>query len=426
MSVAINLISLSLDDKKKIADDITINVKPPKFNKFAKIKYIYPFEIDDDKNILYCPFAYSRENKFGKKPSFEKFQIDFNGKLRKNQEKIKEEAFEHIRKKGSTIISAYPGCGKTCMSIYIATCLKVKTLIVTHRIVLIKQWKDSIFKFCGNKNKNIVQVVTAKTKQLDPKAFFYIMNATNISKKNVLFFEQIGLVCVDECHLIMAECLSKCMQCLTPRYLIGLSATPYREDGLNKLLDLYFGKEKIHRKLFRKHTVYKVSTKFTPEQKRNPMTGRIDWSNILDQQSDNIDRNNLIIKIVKQHQNRNFLILCKRIKQGEYLIEKLKKEGEDVTSLLGKQQTYNQDSRILIGTSSKAGVGFDHPKLDALLLASDIQSYFIQYLGRVLRRPDVEPIIFDIVDNNSVLKSHYYNRRKIYIKHGGTIHNYEF
>ena len=62
-------------------------------------------------------------------------------------------------------------------------------------------------------------------------------------------------------------------------------------------------------------------------------------------------------------------------------IEKLKKEGEDVTSLLGKQQTYNQDSRILVGTSSKAGVGFDHPKLDALLLASDIQSYFIQYLG---------------------------------------------
>ena len=425
MSIAIDLLSLSLDDKKKIAEDITIHVKPQKFNKFAQTKYIYPFEIDEEKNILYCPFAYSRKNKLGKKIPFEKFNINFNGTLRQNQQKIKDEAFEHIRKKGSTIISAYPGCGKTCMSIYIATCLKVKTLIITHRIVLIKQWKESIFKFCGNENKNIVQVVTPKTVQLDPNAFFYIMNATNIPKKNVAFFQQIGLVCVDECHLIMAESLSKCMQCITPRYIIGLSATPYREDGLNKLLELYFGEEKIHRELFRKHTVYKVVTKFTPEQKKNPLTGKVDWSNILDQQSNNIDRNNLIINIVKKHKTRNFLILCKRIKQGEYLLTKLKEAGESVTSLLGKQQTYNPDSRILVGTSSKAGVGFDHPKLDALLLASDIKAYFIQYLGRVLRKPDTEPIIFDILDDNNILKSHYYYRRKIYMKHGGTIHDYK-
>ena len=425
MSFAISLSSLSLESKKKIAEETTIKIKPSVFTKFASVRYIYPFDVDDNKNTLYCPFAYSKENKLSKRPSFPKLDVDFLGTLRDNQIKIKDEVFEHINKQGSSIISAYPGCGKTCLSIYIATKLKVKTLIITHRIVLIKQWRDSIYKFCGKNNKRIAQILTTKTKQLDPKAFFYIMNATNIPKKPVEFFQSIGFVCVDECHLIMAESLSKCMQRLVPRYVLGLSATPYRKDGLNKLLDLYFGTKKVHRELHRKHAVYKVNTGFTPTVERSPLTGKINWGHILDQQANHPARNQMIIDIIRKHKDRNFLVLCKRIKQGEYLIHKLTELGEDVTSLLGKQQTFDEKSRILVGTSSKAGVGFDHPKLNALILASDIQAYFIQYLGRVLRRPDVEPIVFDLVDNNSTLKSHFYSRRKIYMKHGGTIKKYK-
>ena len=60
-----------------------------------------------------------------------------------------------------------------------------------------------------------------------------------------MFFKDIGVCIIDEIHCIMAEGLSKCTQKILPRYLIGLSATPYREDGLNILLDLYFGEEKI-------------------------------------------------------------------------------------------------------------------------------------------------------------------------------------
>ena len=74
------------------------------------------------------------------------------------------------------------------------------------------------------------------------------------------------------------------------------------------------------------------------------------------------------------------LILIKRIEQGNYLLKRLQEEGENVTSLLGSNQDFDKDARILVGTSSKVGVGFDHPRLDTLLLAADLEAYFIQYL----------------------------------------------
>jgi superfamily II DNA or RNA helicase len=131
----------------------------------------------------------------------------------------------------------------------------------------------------------------------------------------------------------------------------------------------------------------------------------------------------MIINIVSLFPDRVFLILCKRVEQGRDIVRLLENIGEDVTSLIGKQQEYKESSRILVGTSSKAGTGFDHPRLDALILASDIQAYFIQYLGRVLRTQTVIPLIFDIVDKNSILEKHWRTRYRIYKKHGGIVKN---
>ena len=89
--------------------------------------------------------------------------------------------------------------------------------------------------------------------------------------------------------------------------------------------------------------------------------------------------------------------------------------------MIGNQQEYEQKSRILVGTSSKAGTGFDHPRLDAMIFASDIQAYFIQFLGRVLRTQEVVPLIFDIVDKNPILDKHFKVRQAVYLEHGGSV-----
>ena len=113
--------------------------------------------------------------------------------------------------------------------------------------------------------------------------------------------------------------------------------------------------------------------------------------------------------------------MVKRVEHGQYIKDCLEKLGEKVTSLLGKQQEFDKEARILIGTNSKIGTGFDHPRLDTLLAAADMVSYYIQFIGRVMRRKDVEPIIFDLVDNHPTLKKHFEKRSNVYSKHGGEI-----
>ena len=418
MSRKIHIDSVPLDVREQITNDLQVKIEGSSFVYNSQPKYIYPIDVGDE--YAYIPFSYGFICSGGPFPvpdrdTFSKIGCKFDGSLRCEQKLIKDECISHLNNYGSTVISAFPGAGKTCISIYISTKIKLKTLIITHRIVLIKQWEQALTKFCPTAK---YQVLTAKCQMDD--CDFYIMNATNVPKQTIDYYKDIGFLIVDEIHLIMAEGLSKCMQKIVPRYVLGLSATPYREDGLNILLDLYFGTRRIYRKLFRDHTVYKITTDFVPtvELAKN---GRLNWGVILDSQSNCLSRNEMIIRLVKYFPNRVFLILCKRVMQGHYLVNRLKEEGEDVTSLIGKQQEYEQNSRILVGTASKTGTGFDHPRLDAMILASDIQAYWIQYLGRVLRTEQVVPLIFDIVDKNTILDKHFKVRRATYLEHGGKV-----
>ena len=421
MSLKILINDLTDNEREKISNDLKIKLEGSSFIVNTKPKYLYPLDVTED--YVYIPYAYGNTCLEGvynlpKKSTFPKTNVNFVGELRPIQEEIKDEAIDHLNKYGSTIIAAFCGVGKTSMAIYISTKIGLRTLVITHRIVLIKQWKEAILKFCPGAD---VQILDSMVKKKD--CDFYIMNASNVSKHDRDYYKDIAFIIVDEAHLIMAEGLSKCMQKLVPRYVLGLSATPYREDGLNILLDLYFGKNKIYRKLHREHDSYKLKTSFIPTVELSS-NGKINWNILLDSQSLDTKRNEMIIKLVKFFSDRIILILCKRVEQGDYIVTRLKEEGEDVTSLIGKQQEYEKKSRILVGTTGKCSVGFDHAKLDTLILASDIQAYFIQVLGRIMRSQDGKPIVIDIVDDNPILERHYKIRRAVYIENGGKIRDF--
>lgn len=415
MSRKIDLSKYTDEELEIMSKKLTINPEKSKYS-FKAPDPIYTFEVVE--NEAYIPFSYDLSLPIPLQKSFSEKKVFFEGKLREEQKEVKNEAISILNKNKSVIISSYTGFGKTLLAIYLATRIGLPTLILCHRLVLIEQWKKSIQKFCPEAS---IEIITAKSKKIE--ADFYIINASTVAKRDREFFKDIGLVIVDELHVIMAKNMSQSMKYFTPRYVIGLSATPYRNDGLDDLIDLYFGKEKIYRKLHRKHIVYRLSTKYEPDVKTNVL-GKIDWGSVIDSISENEERNELIIRIVKFFSKRNFLILCKRVKQAKKIYERLIEEKEDVTSLIGKQQEYNTESRILVGIAQKMGVGFDHPKLDTLLLATDIQDYFLQYLGRVFRTQSGEPWIFDIVDKFGLLQKHFLERKKIYLEHGGILKDF--
>jgi superfamily II DNA or RNA helicase len=418
MSIKIIIDHLTEEQRIKIDKELSIRLEPTKY--INSVRYMYPHKVTDTEAII--PFAFAVKELGIKRPvrkETSKIIVKFEGELRDEQKVLKAEAIEILNKTGSVIISAYASFGKTICSISIATSIKLKTLIVVNKIILMEQWKLSILKFCPDAK---VQLLTTKS-DFDDECDFYIINGMNIVKKPKSFFENIGLVIVDELHQLISEKLSAFMNHLHPRYIIGLSATAYRNDQMNMLIPLYYGNNKIVREIWHKHIVYKVNTEI-PIKGELGENGKVNWGSVLDGQAENEERNDLIVNIVKHFKDRNFLILVKRVKQGKILVKKLTEIGEYVTSLLGNSQVFDKEARILVATSQKCSTGFDHPKLDSLLLAVDCRDYFTQALFRVFRRRDIEPIIFDILDSNPILFRHYLDRREIYLKHGGIIQDF--
>lgn len=438
MSVKINIKQLSNEFRKKVAKDLEITIKPKKtfgmFDKNKPPKTIYPFLIKGENVML--PFSYSlhslKEEKNEKKEEkgenidyrperkeVENINVKFTGNLRPHQKQVKDEAIKILNQTSSVILSLYPGYGKTCMSIYLASKIGMKTCIIVHRINLIDQWKESIDNFCPGAKTQILSAKSIRDKDAD----FYIINAINTEKLSDDFFKGIGLLIVDELHTIVSDVLSRSLFCIQPRFLIGLSATPYRSDGLDIVIDLFFGKNKIIKELKRKHIVHKIETGFVPDVKTD-MNGKIIWNSVLESQAMDEQRNQIIIDIILKFKDRNFLILCKRVSQAKYLQQKLLDLDQTVTTLVGSNNSFDKTSRILIATVQKAGVGFSHDILNSLIIASDMEEYFVQYLGRVIRTEDGTPFVFDLVDDHPTLKRHFNARKKIYNEAGGEIIKY--
>lgn len=381
-------------------------------------KHVYPFALSQDKTILHLPFSYATKNlnvRRKNRSDFPSVNVTFEGSLRPEQKEIRKEIISNLNKCGSTIVSAYTGFGKTVTACNIACALRFKTLIIVNKIILISQWEQSIKNLCPDATISIL-----KPKKPIFDSDFYIVNATNVEKIDIDMLNNIGFVIVDEAHLIMAEQLSKSLLYVSPRYLLALTATPYRPDGLNKLLEFYFGTHKIIRKMVRDHIVFKINTNITPPIERT-ITGRLDWNAILNYQAESTKRNEMIVKIIQGLPSRYFLVLVKRVMQGNILVNMLSEVGISTTSLLGKSQTYDPEAKVLIGTNSKVGTGFDHPKLNTLILAADVEEYYVQYMGRIFRTKEGTPIIFDMVDNNPTLEKHFKTRYEAYKDAGGRL-----
>jgi superfamily II DNA or RNA helicase len=420
MSLKYNIDNISYNKRKQIHTDLKFesNISGKGISKI-----IFPYEIIKDD--IYLPFYFGNNIIKIKRPErniFSQENIKFKGKLREEQEEVKKETINNLNKFGTSILSLYVGGGKTITSINIACSIKLKTLIIVNKIVLINQWRDSINQFCENVN---ICILNSKTPELDMDCQFYIINAINIEKLGHNFFKDIGFCILDETHTLLSSVLYKSLFYIQPRYLLALSATAYRLDGYNELFDFFFGNKIVLRDLNREHTVYKINTKIDIEIETDA-EGRVLWNNILNKQSQHKERNLLIIDIIKMYKDRTFLVLCKRIEQAQLLYDLLLDNNESVDHLIGTKQEFDKNVRVLIGITSKVGCGFDWPKLDAMILAADIESFFIQTLGRIFRKKDTIPIVFDLVDNNFVLIKHFKSREEIYKKCGGKIQIFKF
>lgn len=420
MSVLVPLPTLDMKARREINKSCTVKEKADPKALYRNVKEVSAYGVDNDRLSVPFQWGMKQYSKYRKtRGELGASRARFTGTLRPEQLVIQKEATEYLNKQGSILIAVYPGGGKTITSLSICGRIGLKTMILVNRLVLVEQWKRSIETFFDKETR--VQFLDARD-IVDPDADFYIMNAINVPKRSPDDFRSVGTVVVDECHMMITQVFVRSLQYFSPRYLIGLSATPYRPDGLDALLNLYFGTERIVRSLYRPHTVYLLETNLTilGETKEN---GGLDWNSVLQVQMTHEARNDCISRLVQFFHQRNILILCKRVQQIEVL-HGLISAHTTSTTLKGNETEYDTEARVLVASIQKVGTGFSHDRLDMLILACDTEEYFLQYLGRVFRRPDVVPIVVDIVDKNPVLRRHARTRRKVYTECGGSVYNF--
>lgn len=368
--------------------------------------------------------------------TYKHINICFTGKLTEYQEKVFDTIYQILIKKNNVIIGCLPGFGKTILSIKLLCCLNLKTLIITNsNINVIQQWEKTINMFT-NVNDNVNVNDPKNITEFDK---IVIINYQNLSKIDNSFFSNFGIIIIDEIHLSITKKSFQKIKKFSNKYLIGMSATPYKYDiEENQLLKVLFSEVVYSRQqIIPKLKIIKTNIKYnmifniydknlkkqlTTDQYKeiykispDPKNVQLDWNDIINQQSENNFRNEKIYNLCKYHieqdsleNDKKILILCKRKKQCDYIYKKLIKNFslQQISLYYGNVKTFDRNCKVLISTLQKIGTGFDFPEINILIFSVDCVNYYLQYIGRCMRNSIKQPIIYEFLDDHVFFKNH--------------------
>jgi len=364
-----------------------------------------------------------------RRPRFEKLDMHFQGSLRPEQEKALHAALSH----DMGVLIAPPGAGKTVMGCFAVATRSVPTLILAHRKPILDQWRTHLMEHLGLKSKEIGQIGGGR-KRLSRLVDLAMIQSLERMEDMEDLFSQYGFIVVDECQHIPAYTFERCVKKAAARYILGLTATPHRRDGLQGIIEMQCGPIRYRMPAAKNGmTVHLIerSTKFSYPSADLSAPAIQDIFGAL--VKDDL-RNALIMEDVRQalSQKGHCLILTHRKEHCRILAEGLAGSGANpfvLTGDLGKKertaiikaiQNLPVDGEfIIVATAQYLGEGFDCPQVDTLFLAFPIsfKSNLVQYVGRSLRTCEGKESvqIYDYVDTEvPVLKRMSAKRVKAY------------
>ena len=273
--------------------------------------------------------------------------------------------------------------------------------------------------FIGDKlfgNNLILMEITSIEKIKNQTPFVYDIEVEDNHNFIVCSKYGIGPI-VHNCHHISSKTFSSIFYKVQTKYMVGLSATPERKDGLSKVIYWFLGPQTITiKRETDKPSIKFIHTDTSDFIEQFNRLGKLNNPTMITDLSKQKTRNELIINTIKSLKGRKILVLSDRRDHCDYLLTQLTDISAGV--YLGGMKTKDREETVncsvILGTYQAAGEGFDVPELDTLILAtpkSDVE----QAVGRILRQKNKnEPIVIDIVDSFSIFKGQYYKRRKFY------------
>lgn len=351
-----------------------------------------------------------------------KFKSD--KKLFDDQIEVSSQALQHLQNYGGTHLGLYPGFGKTVVAIWLSSMLGYLTLVFLHRKSFIKQWTKAYRLFTNAK----IWVIGEPFPLINEGEYIDVVLCMNKRFHNVpqSLLDAVGTVIVDESHNFCTGENVSALLGITPRYFISCSATLKRPDGMERMIKSIVGNNQICKHTTKPFDYYQVKTGISIQTHKNNQG--TDFPRFIVDVCSNELRNRLIFQIVRNRPDSKILILTSRVDHAIYMKDCLLMFNENVDFLAGKKDLYT-DSRVLVGTYSKLGEGFDEEnfcddysgvRLNTLILCTTFKSETMieQICGRVFRSDF--PTVFDLVDEVKMSKTHFTQRKKWYNSRNGT------
>jgi superfamily II DNA or RNA helicase len=422
---------------------------------------------EPEANIVSDGLAFSPQISFDTKFPPHDFQIDIIEKF--------------IEKGANGLICVPCGYGKTFMALNIAVRLGKRFLIVVDKEFLMNQWKSEIENFVkhatvGILQSNICQIgsdiifdkeysledlkkiakenkvkcggtkqelmdrlkgvgvdVTPKSRRVEYDVTICMIQTICRQEYPDGFFDEYGFTIFDECHHLGAAYFCQALRKIQTKYMLGLSATPDREDGLSAVFEYHLGEPIV--KITKRSPDKEAVVKAVWFQSEDPAYVEIpvNWrgepisAKLLNQITEFEPRNQKMMQLLEEYAsdpNRYILILSDRISQLEWFEKTLEswpkkyKFGYYIGGMKQEQLDANaKDCQILLATYQMASEAFSVKKLNTVLLATPRKNVE-QSTGRIFRERmeerKVAPHIIDIIDSHDCYQRRWFVRQRFY------------
>lgn len=341
----------------------------------------------------------------------EPFATVFAGTLRADQELAVRAMMRHE----TGVFCAPTAFGKTVTAAAIIARRGVNTLVLVHRTELLKQWQARLQSFLDIGKGAIGTIGGGKSKPTGKIDIAVMQSLSRRGEINALV-ENYGHVIIDECHHVGAVSFDAILKKVKAKFVLGLTATPIRRDGLQAIIFMQCGQ--IRHTAARAASAPNDLTVMPRFLAKNISTAAdVGIQAVFRRLVTDADRTLAICDEIQSAfaQARKVLVLTERTEHLEAifaaLVEKLptpfvlhgRMTKKQRASVVQELELLPPDApRILIATGKLVGEGFDHPPLDTLVLAMPVswKGTLQQYAGRLHRehatKTDVR--IIDFVD----------------------------
>ncbi|WML56022.1 DEAD/DEAH box helicase family protein [Neobacillus sp. PS2-9] len=329
------------------------------------------------------------------------------------------EALEELNKTleeeyNKALVVMATGLGKTYLAGFFAQNYK-KILFVAHREEILYQARDSFKRIMPEKQYGIYN---GKIKESQADAVFASIYTLSIKKHLEQFQpDEFDLIIVDEFHHAAADSYKSALEYFQPRFLLGITATPDRNDNR----DVYAICD--GNVAFRLDFLEAINRRWLAPFKYLGVYDDTDYSQItwLGNRYDEEElllaqlKEELALKVLRaweENKQAKTLSFCSSIRQADFLSNFFNKHGHKTVSLHSQQTGTSRKNAIsqlskgeidIIFTVDLFNEGVDIPSVDTLLFVRPTESLtvFTQQIGRGLRlHPGKEAcVIIDLIGN---------------------------